>query len=169
MLFQSGSFFAGSLVVRSLMRRTSAYALVAPGLGLIALGSLGTLTLLVWPPSLLHVMLPVAVYAAGIAFVMPAMTTAALAPFPRIAGAAAALMGFLQMGAGLVVGSLGALMGDPLFAMGMLIPAIGAAACVAYLVYRRHPHLAEPEPRREAIAGLPVGRTLMPEDSSDPR
>jgi DHA1 family bicyclomycin/chloramphenicol resistance-like MFS transporter len=169
MLFQSGSFFVGSLIVRSMMRRTSAYALVPPGLGLIALGSLGTLTLLFWPPSLLHVMLPVAVYAAGTAFVMPAMTTAALAPFPRIAGAASALTGFMQMGAGLVVGSLGALMGDPLLAMGLLIPMMGAGACVAYLVYRRHPHLAEPEPRREAIAGLPVGRTLMPEDPSDRR
>ena len=30
----------------------------------------------------------------------------------------------------------------------------------------RHPHLAEPEPRRDAIAGLPVGRSLMPEETS---
>ncbi len=163
MLFQSGSFFVGSLIVRSLMRRTSAYALVPPKLGLIALGSLGALTLLLWPPSLLHVMLPVAVYAAGIAFVMPAMTTAALAPFPYIAGAAAALTGFLQMGAELVVGSIGAAMGDPVLAMGTLIPAMGAAACIAYLVYRSQSHPAEPEPRRDAVAGLPVGRSLMPE------
>ena len=169
MLFQSGSFFAGSLLVRALMRRVSAYGLVAPGLGLIALGSLGVLTLLVRPPSLLHVMLPVAVYAAGIAFVMPAMTTAALAPFPRIAGAAAALMGFLQMGAGLVMGSLGALMGDPLLAMGTLIPLMGAFACLAYVDYRRHPQRAGPEPRRDAIAGLPVGRTLLPEEPPGPR
>ncbi|HMR62006.1 MAG TPA: multidrug effflux MFS transporter [Amaricoccus sp.] len=169
MLFQSGSFFAGSLLVRALMRRVSAYGLVAPGLGLIALGSLGVLTLLVRPPTLLHVMLPVAVYAAGIAFVMPAMTTAALAPFPRIAGAAAALMGFLQMGAGLVMGSLGALMGDPLLAMGTLIPLMGAFACLAYADHRRHPQRAGPEPRGDAIAGLPVGRTLLPEEPPDPR
>jgi DHA1 family bicyclomycin/chloramphenicol resistance-like MFS transporter len=161
MLFQTGSFLAGSLVMRALMRRTSAYSLVGPGLVFVALGSLGSALLLVWEPSFLRVMGPVACYAFGIGFVMPAMTTAALTPFPRIAGAAAAMMGFLQMGSGLVVGSLGALVGDPVLAMGALIPLMGATACLLYRVYRRHPHPAEPEPVA-AIAGLPVGRTLSP-------
>lgn len=162
MLAQSGSFFAGSLAARALMRRTSAYRLVGPGLGCIAAGSLGILMLLVWEPSFARVMLPVGCYAFGIAFVMPAMTTAGLAPFPRIAGAAASMMGFLQMGSGLVVGSLGAAIGDPMLAMGALIPAMGATACLLYVVYRRHPHLAEPEPK-PTLAGLPVGRTMMPD------
>jgi DHA1 family bicyclomycin/chloramphenicol resistance-like MFS transporter len=162
MLFQSGSFLAGSLVFRALMRRTSAYRLVAPGLACIAVGSAGVALLLFREPSFLRVMAPVACYAFGIAFVLPAMTTAALAPFPRIAGAASSMMGFLQMGSGLVVGSLGALLGDPVLAMGALIPLMGATACLLYLSYRSHPHLAEPEPK-PAVAGLPVGRTLMPE------
>jgi DHA1 family bicyclomycin/chloramphenicol resistance-like MFS transporter len=161
MLFQSGSFLAGSLLFRALMPHTSAYRLVGPGLVLIAIGSLGTTLLLFWEPSFLRVMVPVAFYAFGIAFVLPAMTTAALAPFPRIAGAASSMMGFLQMGSGLVVGSLGALLGNPVVAMATLIPSMGATACLLYLVYRRHPHLAEPEPVR-TFAGLPVGRTTMP-------
>ena len=106
---------------------------------------------------------PVAIYAFGIAFVMPAMTTASLAPFPRIAGAAAALTGFMQMGAGLLGGTLGALLGDPVLAMALVIPAMGATACAAYALYRRHPHLAEPEPRPGAIAGPPPGRSLAPD------
>ena len=162
MLFQSGSFLGGSLVFRALMRRTSAYRLVGPGLVFIAVGSVGNAMLLVWEPSFLKVMVPVAFYAFGIAFVLPAMTTAALAPFPRIAGAASSMMGFIQMGSGLAVGSFGALLGDPVLAMGALIPTMGVTACLLYRVYRRHPHLAEPEPS-PAVAGLPVGRTMMPE------
>jgi DHA1 family bicyclomycin/chloramphenicol resistance-like MFS transporter len=132
MLFQSGSFLLGSLATRVLMDRVGAARLVAPGLGFIALGSAGLLLLNLSEPSFLGVMLPVAAYALGIAFVMPATTTAALAPFPAHAGAAAAMMGFLQMGLGLTVGTLGAALGDPVRAMGCLIPAMGAAACLLY-------------------------------------
>ena len=82
MLFQSGSFLLGSLATRALLDRVGAGRLVAPGLGFIAAGSLGLLLLNLREPSLLGVMLPVAASAFGIAFVMPATTTAALAPFP---------------------------------------------------------------------------------------
>ncbi len=161
MLMQSGSFLAGSLVLRQLMKRFSAYRLVPPGLAFIALGSGLILTLLIGEPSFLRVMAPVAVYTFGIAFVMPAMTTAALAPFPHIAGAASSLMGFMQMGAGLFVGSLAALFSDPVVALALLIPLMGALACLSYLFYRLHPHLAEPEPRQGAISGPPAGRSMI--------
>ncbi len=162
MLFQTGNYLLGSFVARSLMRRMSAYRLVGPGLCFVAAGSLGSTLLLFWEPSFLRVMVPVGIYAFGLPFLMPAMTTAALAPFPRIAGSAASMMGFMQMGSGLLVGSLGALVGDPVLAMGSLIPLMGLTACLLYRSYRRHPHLAEPEPK-PALAGLPVGRTMMPD------
>ena len=148
MLAQSGSFFTASLLVRQLMGRFSADRLVGPGLVFVALGSLGTLTLLLWPPSFLHVMVPVATYSFGIAFVMPAMSTAALAPFGRAAGAAASMLGFIQMGSGLFVGSLGALLGNALLAMATLIPMMGAVACVSFLVYRK----IQPRPAAAAPA-----------------
>lgn len=163
MLLQSGSFFAGSLVVRALMARMSAYRMVPIGLALVALGSVGTAGLLVWDPTLLRVMVPVGIYAVGIAFVMPAMSTAALAPFRRDAGAAAAMMGFLQMGAGLLVGSLGALFGDTVLAMACLIPGMGTIACLAYIVYLRSPRLGEIGPRKDIIAAPQQGRTMMPD------
>lgn len=162
MLFQSGSYLLGSLAARWLIGRTSAYRLVTPGLVLVAIGSAGIALLNGWQPTYLRVMLPVAIFAFGVAFVMPAMTTAALAPFSHTAGAASSLMGFMQMGGGLAMGSLGALLGDPVLAMATIIPAMGATACLLYIAYRRHPHLAEPEPK-PVIAGLPVGRTMMPE------
>jgi len=163
MLLQTGCFFAGSLIVRSLMKRMSAYRLLLPGLVFIAIGSLGIMMLFYLPLTYLHVMGPVGVYAFGIAFIMPAITTAALAPFPHIAGAAASMMGFLQMGAGLLMGSLGGLFADPVMAMATLIPIMGAIACIAYAVYRMDPHSGEVEPRSDVITTLPVGRTQMPE------
>jgi DHA1 family bicyclomycin/chloramphenicol resistance-like MFS transporter len=137
MLFQSGFFLAGSLAVRPLMQRFGAAPLVAPGLALVAAGSLGLVPLLFWEPSFLRVMGPVAVYAFGIPFVMPAMATAALRPFPSRAGAASAMMGFMQMGNGLLVGTLGALIGDPVLAMGLLIPCCGVVAWICWLAWRR--------------------------------
>ncbi len=162
MLMQSGMFLLGALVARSAMKRISAYRLVWPGLAAIALGSI-FIFLLLWEhdPNTLRVMIPVGFYAFGIAFVVPAMSTAALAPFPRIAGAAAALMGFLQMGAGLTVGTIGAFFADTLVAFAVLIPSMGAVACVSYLVYRSKPHLAEPEPQENVIGTAPPGRTFL--------
>lgn len=162
MLSQSGSFFVGSLVVRRLMKNSSAYRLVTPGLVVIMTGSALILSLLIAEISVLRVMVPVAVYTFGIAFVMPAMSTAALAPFPQMAGAASSLMGFFQMGAGLFVGSLAALFADPVIALSVLVPAMGTVASLSYIFYRRNPHLAEPEPRKNVISGPPVGRSWMP-------
>ncbi|MDZ5699359.1 multidrug effflux MFS transporter [Chelativorans sp. M5D2P16] len=144
MLMQSGMFFAGSVSVRFLMRRTSAYRLVPVGLGFIALGS----TLLAYglntaSPSFLRVMGPVAFYAYGIAFVMPAMMTASLAPFPHMAGAASALAGFMQMGGGLLGGSVAALIGEPVFAMSVVIPAMGASAILSWILWRGLPEPAQ--------------------------
>ena len=109
-------------------------------------------------------MVPVGIYAFGIAFVVPAMSTAALAPFPRIAGAAAALMGFLQMSAGLLVGTIGAFFADTLVAFAMLIPSMAVVACASYAIYRLNPHLAEPEPRENVIGTAPPGRTFLREE-----
>lgn len=164
MLLQSGLFFCGSLSVRALMQRTSGHRLVLPGLCFIALGA-GLLVTLLWAedPGVLRVMLPVGIYAYGIAFVMPSMSTAALAPFPQIAGAAASLMGFMQMGAGLLVGSIGALFADTLTALAVLIPAMAATACASYALYRINPRLAEPDPNQDVIGAAPPGRTFLRE------
>ena len=159
MMAQSGSFLASSLVARNLMNRFSATRLVPAGLMMVALGSAGTTTLLIWPPSFLHVMIPVAIYSFGIALVMPAMSTAALAPFKREAGSAAALMGFIQMGAGLMVGTLGALFGDTVMAMAILIPVMGAGACVAYLLYRRTDIVMPPWPPSVHTGAGPLPKT----------
>ncbi|EBW2353244.1 Bcr/CflA family efflux MFS transporter [Salmonella enterica subsp. enterica serovar Enteritidis] len=140
MLMQSLSFLGGSLVMRRLMRRYRADAMTPVGLALIALASISLAVLMrTVEPNLYTVMVPVALYAAGIGFVMSPMTTAALAPFPAMAGAASALFGFMQMGMGLAGGVLAASMGDAALAVGTIIPALGALSVISWLVWRSLP------------------------------
>ncbi len=143
MLMQSGSFFLGSLVVRQLLKRFGAYRILPAGLAFVAAGAVALAGgLRLFEPQFATVMGPVAFYAFGIAFVMPAMSTAALAPFPRMAGAASSMNGFFQMGGGLAGGIVCALIGDPLHAMATVIPGMGLMAIVAWLFWRRLPEPA---------------------------
>ncbi|MGF6173356.1 multidrug effflux MFS transporter [Ensifer sp. 4252] len=138
MLMQSGLFFSGTVVVRLLMRRCTPQALVPAGLVFIGAASLVlAYAMHALPPSFLSVMLPIGVYAFGIAFVMPYMMTAAMAPFPEIAGTASAMMGFVQMGSGLLGGAIAAAVGVPVLALGTIIPSFGLACILSYVWYRR--------------------------------
>jgi len=60
----------------------------------------GSLLLLAWhlvaEDSVLGIVLPITIYAAGIGITMPQSMAGALTPFPQIAGTASALIGFLQ-------------------------------------------------------------------------
>lgn len=156
MLLQSGGYFAGSLVVRAMIGRVGALMLVLPGLVIVALGSLGLLNLVFAPATYLQVMVPISVFSFGIAFIIPAMTTATLAPFPKMAGAAASLMGFMQMAAGLAVGSIAAAFGDPVMAVVALTIAMSAASCIAFVVYRLRYHTPMPAPRLVPIVRSPL-------------
>lgn len=140
MLMQTFNFLMGSLAVKALMPRIGAARLVPYGLFFVGIGSILMAVLLrSFEPSFLLVMGPVGVYAFGMAFIMPATMTAALAPFPHNAGAASAMMGFIQMGSGLVGGIASAIIGDPVIAMATIIPLMGLMAIVCWLCWRRLP------------------------------
>ena len=65
------------------------------------------------PDSVLALMLPMAIYAAGMGLVLPHAMAIALAPFPHIAGTASSLLGFIQMGlAGIASALVGQLLDD---------------------------------------------------------
>lgn len=133
MLMQSGMYFAGALAARWLMPRFRAAGLVPIGLAWIAIGSVAlAVSLRLYEPTFFAVMAPVGFYAFGIAFVMPAMLTAAMAPFPHIAGAASSMSGFFQMGGGLLGGIICAMFSDPVIAMATVIPAFGLLAIVSW-------------------------------------
>ncbi|MBC8129602.1 MAG: multidrug effflux MFS transporter [Rhizobiaceae bacterium] len=153
MLGQSGLFFAGSVAMRFLLPRVSAYRLVLPGLACIGLAGVSLIaSIALVEPSYVSIMAPVGLYAFGIAFVMPAMTTASLAQFPDIAGAAAAALGFVQMGMGLVGGLACAAIGEPVLATAIVIPALAAIAIAAYAVFVRGPSEGLGEP----VASVPA-------------
>lgn len=131
MMAQSGSFLAGSAVMRKLLQRVDAHRMVPFGLLLIGMGA-ATLAILAVSvePRYLTVMAPIGLLAFGIAFVMPTMMTESLAPFPHIAGAASALAGFFQMGAGLLGSAAAAAVGQPVLALATVVPVMAAIAIV---------------------------------------
>ena len=138
MMAQTGSYFLGSILFRVLLRSTSAERLVIGGLAFILIGSvLAFLSIQFLPISYLSVMVPVGFYAFGIAFIMPHMTTAALMPFPRIAGTAAAMLGFVQMGSGVFGGAVAAAIGEPVLALHVLMPGMGVLCAIFYVWHIR--------------------------------
>ncbi|WEK04857.1 MAG: multidrug effflux MFS transporter [Candidatus Devosia phytovorans] len=139
MLVQTASFITGNLIVGYLSTRISGSRLVLIALGLIALSGLGFALLPnLFPGSVLAIMAPVGVWMLGLAFVSPATTTAAMAAFGSIAGAAGALTGFFQVGGGFA-GSLaaGTLFGDARTALTIQLPVVAVLAIVVALLDRR--------------------------------
>lgn len=140
MLLQSGSFFTGSVIVRRFLQVMPAPRLVPFGLACVAGACILLAVLLrVAPPSFLSVMAPVGLFAFGIAFIMPAMMVASIAPFPHIAGAASSISGFMQMAGGLIGGTAAALIGEPVTAAATVIPAMGFMAILSWLIWRQLP------------------------------
>jgi Bcr/CflA subfamily drug resistance transporter len=136
MLLQSGSYFLGSVVLRFAAPVLGGDRSVRAGLGLVLLGGLMIAASVEFvTPSYLSIMVPVAFLAFGLAFLTPHMTTAALYPFPRIAGSASAMMGFIQMGGGFLGGVAAASLGQPLAAFGTVIPTMTIIAVAGYLAF----------------------------------
>ncbi len=134
MLMQSGFYFAGSVALRFLSRRLGEKGSLRTGLALVGIGgAMIALSVRLIEPTFLSIMGPVAVCSFGIAFVIPYITTAGLQPHPEIAGSAAALLGFVQMGSGFLGGLAAATLGDPLTAFGTIIPVMEFTAILAYL------------------------------------
>jgi DHA1 family bicyclomycin/chloramphenicol resistance-like MFS transporter len=152
MLLQTGSFLAGSLVFRKALGRFSARQLVAPGLFVIAVAAmLAPLSVWLVPLSYLSVMAPVGVYAFGVAFIQPHLTTAALAPFPHVAGSASAAIGFSQMGSGMAAGMISAIIGIATLSYQLIVPAMALIAIAGYLWHLRSVRPEPDRPRAEIV------------------
>ncbi|MER2604926.1 MAG: multidrug effflux MFS transporter [Siculibacillus sp.] len=137
MLAQTLSYLAGGLAARQLLPRFGAKRLILPGLVLGLIGASGTLLLgRVVEPSYVAVMIPVGVFAFSISLVIPGLTTRAMTPFPKVAGSASSLLGFVQMGSGFLGGLAATLFPDPVVALGWVFPTMLAVALMARLVDR---------------------------------
>lgn len=100
-------FMIGSTLSGRLSRRLGPARLIGHGvwLGAIASVALALLTL-AGPDHPAAVMLPMWGVAAAIGLILPNSTALGLAGYPKMAGAAASLMGFVQMGLGASAGML---------------------------------------------------------------
>lgn len=138
MMVQPLSFIAGSIMAPRLLRRYGRGAVAAAGMMLAGCGALSmTLGLLAAGPSFWTVMLPIGIYNLGVSQTMPTMTVAGLSPFQQEAGAAAAMLGFVQMGAGLVGGLVAALFADAVVALAVITPAMTAMAALSWWHWSR--------------------------------
>lgn len=140
MMIQSASFIAGSILVRYLLRTITAFRLVAPGLAIALIAAIAmVIGLLHGQPNFWLIMLPVGLWAFGIAFVLPSATTDALAPFPMMAGSASAMMGFMQIAGGLIGTGMAAAFPQPALALATIVPAFAIGAVLAQILLRsRH-------------------------------
>ena len=81
---------------------------------------------------------PIALFTVGVGLVMPQAMAGALTPFPDRAGTASALLGFIQMSLGALVGAaVGAFDNGTAAPMGIIIGLTGAASLSAYLLIAR--------------------------------
>lgn len=91
-------FVTGSLAAGQLTPRFGLDRLLAVGVGLSLVGGLAMVAFaLIGAIGIAVIIGPAAVFTAGMGIVLPNGIAGAMAPFPRIAGAASALLGFVQM------------------------------------------------------------------------
>ena len=134
--FVAGSFAAGRLTARFGLDRLM---LVGVGLCLLGGGSMAAIAV-TGHIGITGIIAPMAVFTAGMGIVLPNGIAGALAPFPQTAGAASALLGFVQMtvsgAASMVVGLFAQHSQLPMAAV-IAVTAAAAFAAFTVLVWRQ--------------------------------
>jgi DHA1 family bicyclomycin/chloramphenicol resistance-like MFS transporter len=132
--YMTGSALAARLVVRIGLDGVlgmGGCACAAGGLGMVAAVALGL-------TSSLSLVLPIAVYLAGLGMVLPQGIAGALTPFPERAGAASSLFGFVQQSIAALCGAVvGALLGRSAWPLAAAVAAMGCATLLLWLVTQR--------------------------------
>lgn len=132
--YMIGATIAARLVMRlgiDGMLGVGAATLAAGGLGMVAAVALGFV-------SAASLVLPVAVYLAGLGMVLPQAIAGALTPFPERAGAASSLLGFIQQSIAALCGALvGWLLGENAWPLAAAVATMGCATLVIWLATRR--------------------------------
>ena len=129
--YMTGSALAARLVVKlglDSVLGVGGGACAAGGLGMAAAVALGL-------TSSLSLVLPVAVYLAGLGMVLPQGIAGAMTPFPERAGAASSLFGFVQQSAAALCGAaVGWFLGQSAWPLAAGVAAMGCATLALWLV-----------------------------------
>jgi DHA1 family bicyclomycin/chloramphenicol resistance-like MFS transporter len=133
-------YLAGSLVVSRVADRVATERLVAGGTAIQFAAAAALLVLMMLGHlSVASIMLPIMVFMFGFAVALPGAQAAAMAPFPMMAGAASALLGFVQMAmAALAAAGVAVLYDGTAVPMAMVLFAMTAIAAVACSVVWRN-------------------------------
>jgi DHA1 family bicyclomycin/chloramphenicol resistance-like MFS transporter len=128
--YMAGATLAARLVVRRGLDVTIGLGGVASalgGLGMVAAVALGL-------TSALSLVIPMAVYLAGLGLVLPQSIAGAMTPFPERAGAASALLGFIQQTAAALCGVVvGHLLGASAWPLAIAVATMGCACLLLWI------------------------------------
>lgn len=128
--YMTGATLAARLVMRLGIDRTLGVGSVT-----LAVGGLGTVTALALGfGSAFSLVMPVAIYLAGLGMVLPQAIAGAMTPFPERAGAASALLGFIQQSAAALCGAVvGWLLGQNAWPLALAVAAMGCLTLVIWI------------------------------------
>jgi DHA1 family bicyclomycin/chloramphenicol resistance-like MFS transporter len=131
--YMTGATLAARMVVRLGLDRTIGFggcACAAGGLGMVATVALGL-------TSAISLVLPMAIFLAGLGMVLPQSIAGAMTPFPERAGAASALLGFVQQSIAALCGAVvGALLGANAWPLAIAVAVMGGATLVLWILTR---------------------------------
>ena len=132
--YMAGTTLAARLVMRHGIDRTlgvGAGAMAAGGLGMVAAVAFGL-------TSAASLVLPMALYLAGLGMLLPQSIAGAMTPFPERAGAASALLGLVQQSVAALCGAaVGALLGSSAWPLAIAVAAMGCATLLLWILTRR--------------------------------
>lgn len=130
--FMVAGYISGTLLGGRLTMRLGIDQLIMFGAALLALGGLAmTVMTMLQIAGALGVIVPMAVYSAGVGLMMPQSMAGALTPFPDKAGTASSLLGFIQTVAGSLAGIyIGHNLAGGAVLLALFITAMGVAALV---------------------------------------
>ena len=129
---------AGNLSAGVFTMRLGIERMMWIGIGIaVAAGGAMTLLALMGFFGVLVILIPIILFLCGMGIVMPNGMAGAMGPFPRMAGAASALLGFVQMAAGAAAAALGGwLPQDSQLPLACTILALGVSAAIAFAAFR---------------------------------
>lgn len=131
--YLTGTNVAARLVMRLGLDRTIGFgccALAAGGIGMVASVAFGF-------TSAFALIVPMAVYLAGLGMVLPQSIAGAMTPFPDRAGAASALFGFIQQSVAAICGAaVGALLSDSSWPVAGAVALMGIATLLLWIATR---------------------------------
>jgi len=131
--YMAGTTYAARLVMRHDIDHTLGIGAAAMAAGGLAMAAAVALSF----TAAASLVLPMALYLAGLGIVLPQAIAGAMTPFPERAGAASALLGFVQQGVAALVGALvGVLLGSTPWPLAATIAAMGCATLALWISTR---------------------------------